>query len=482
MTDSQTRRERKRISDRLSQRTVRERTKRRIAELEKQVQTLLSGSPDHALQEKIRENEALREEVVRLRQVVQRIGNICSMNATIAGDASQKVEGIGGTRDNSTQNIFTIEQGEFQTCPEQSHLAEGCQHDTLSGRTTFGLEDSDVESAAVPCGHTALSGVINELPVISPNTHFVNGAVDSSLWTCGLLGTSQGLDKDGNLRSASEEVGAVVNLPLFDKFTPLRAQGDAAWDLGIAGLPDSLEAHGDDSSPYTTGPNWPCLLRLPYAKTAAIGIFDVWLQHVLVSYSGCPRDRLNALLPVSPCLGALFSPNHCRYTISRELGDILRRRYPNADIVNLAGAFWSLHMLLRYYLAPEKDQWDHTPSNMRPIEKQQVFALNWVHFLPWPHLRQAVMSEPKGLLGTEFEHVISEGIYLDWRLGPGEAINFNSTDATKANTSSYCSDKCTSVTLTDTFKSHIAQAHNWCLKPNASDLRAKFPVLDIITR
>jgi hypothetical protein len=402
---------------------------------------------------------------------VQRIGNICSMNATTTKDTSKGIEHYG----------LTVNQADFQYTTGQFHIAEGCPPRIMSGQATLYPENSNVESAIALARDTAVLGGSNHVPTISTSIQLENSADDNSSWRCGLRAASHELEEDGQLRTAIDEMDLILDLPLFDR-SWRGVQNGTAWVPGATDLSGSLEVPTQRRAPCISEPSLPCLARLPCPRTAAIGVFDIWLQHVLTSYGGSLRDRLNTLLPPSPCLGALFAPTHCQHTLSRELGDILRRRYPSGDIVNLTGAFWSLHMLLRYYLAPGEDELSQTPSNMRPIPKQQVFALNWVHFLPWPHIRQALIIEPKRLLGTEFERVISEGIYLDWPLGLGEAIIFNSTGVTMEDSSIHNSHKCASVSLTDTFKSHIAQAHNWCLKPIVPDLRIRFPVLDIITR
>jgi len=69
--------QRKRLSDRRSQRTAREKTKQRIEELEQALEKLSAANTGSKLQEQIAENMALRRENAQLKRRLGHISSLC---------------------------------------------------------------------------------------------------------------------------------------------------------------------------------------------------------------------------------------------------------------------------------------------------------------------------------------------------------------------------------------------------------------------
>ncbi|KAL2823599.1 hypothetical protein BDW59DRAFT_163176 [Aspergillus cavernicola] len=426
LPESRIRRERKRLSDRLSQRTVRQRTKQRITELERQVEDLLASNPGHVLQEKILENEALRQENTELRRLIQRIGTLCMTNAvSITNAPFDSTKGCQKAHSPKMESVTTTEPGRTRDRP----------HPTPPEQQTSGLftgSEGDASSTSLQ---------LNEIFRANPGMH-------------------------------EDEDEAIPPVLLNDLFQS--SSSDLTFDC-----PGTCPA---ECPRCNREPGWPQLLPLPCPKTSAIEKFEAWLQGVLLIYGELPREQLDSLLPASPCLAAVTCPGSCRYRLSRELADILRGKLPNTDFINITAAFWCLHRLLRYILIPDQEELGRTPSNMRPVATQSHFTVNWAHFLPWPHIRQALLVSPKDLLDTDFEQVISGGIYLSWPLGVDDAVTSISGEFASVSSREHFSCTCTSISLTENFKSHIEQAHNWCVKPIAPAFARRFPALEIVTR
>ncbi|KAL3474479.1 hypothetical protein BJX99DRAFT_260411 [Aspergillus californicus] len=426
LPESRIRRERKRLSDRLSQRTVRQRTKQRITELERQVEDLLASSPGHGLHERILENEALRQENTELRRLIQRIGTLCMPNAVVTTNDPLALSNSGSQTHSPEMESVT---------PTEPRQTRGHQHSIAPDQQTSGLSTGS-EGAA-----SSTSLQLHEIFRANPGMH-------------------QDYDE------------AIPPVSLNESFQGLG--GDLTFACPGTWPPEGLWCNRE--------PGWLQLLPLPCPKTSAIEKFEVWLQGVLLMYRELPREHLDSLLPASPCLVAVVCPGSCQYRLSRELADILRAKLPNADLINITGAFWCLHRLLRYILIPNQEELARTPLNMRPVATQIHFTVNWAHFLPWPHLRQALLVSPTDLLDTEFEQVISGGIYLSWPLGVHDAVTSISRESASVSGPEHFSCTCTSISLTENFKLHIEQAHNWYVKPIAPAFARAFPALEIVTR
>jgi succinate dehydrogenase/fumarate reductase flavoprotein subunit len=69
--------QRKRLSDRRSQRTAREKTRQRIEELEQALEKLSAANAGSKLQEQIAENMALRRENAQLKRRLGHISSLC---------------------------------------------------------------------------------------------------------------------------------------------------------------------------------------------------------------------------------------------------------------------------------------------------------------------------------------------------------------------------------------------------------------------
>lgn len=429
------RRERKRQSDRLAQRTVRQRTRQRIADLEREVQTLRAANPNQVLDEKSQEIQLLRDQNLQLQRLVQRIGNLCETQGKI-----QQRQGEATRTDQTSSSSFHPSENRLPSSVldlyEQDYSHE---EDSSTGQLVASNWEHGEITLDAGRRYSGCQLLDDELSCLFPGES----------WTAPAH-VSDGSGAQYPIDGGSEAPGVIhTSTHICHNI----------WD----------------SPTGYSGPR-PPLLPLPSPETVSVGSFQGWIQDILFIYDHYAPTELEALLPRSPCLGAIVAPKKCHCRLSKELADLLRDRYKHTDFVVLAGAYWCLHMLLRYYLNPDEDQLARTPSNMHPIPTQKRYIMHWAHFLPWPHLRQALLVQPTGLLTLELERTISEGTYLYWPFGVDAAIDLRTSEEP------HSGSHCTSALLTDSFKSHIAQAHNWCLKPVTSDLPKRFPAVGIVTR
>ncbi|RDW76195.1 hypothetical protein BP5796_07016 [Coleophoma crateriformis] len=131
--------EKKRNSDRESQRTLRERKKARVAYLERTVEQLQKQNSDEKVRELMKEVEALREEKLSLEKLVDQLGTVTSSLKELTTSARGQSSGKDGQSDmgsntpdtNGTEVAFLL--GEFDTI--ENGLDAGRTHPSRQGQS-----------------------------------------------------------------------------------------------------------------------------------------------------------------------------------------------------------------------------------------------------------------------------------------------------------------------------------------------------------
>lgn len=107
---------------------------------------------------------------------------------------------------------------------------------------------------------------------------------------------------------------------------------------------------------------------------------------------------------------------------------------------------------------------------------------SWLHFLPWPHLRELLLSQPSRHYDPELDQLLSRHLSLCWPFDLNDAVVFDQAPdllnlvpgnlgyasvATVPATGAPSCCKCSAPRLTTRFKSQLAHIENWTLKPAA---------------
>lgn len=103
--DEQERRERKRAMDREAQRSLREKTKTRIADLERTIEMLQEKDGNSATASLVAEISALRAENERLRQVIDNVRCLVGDGVALRNNVAGK--GEGGEKDEDSSSTAT---------------------------------------------------------------------------------------------------------------------------------------------------------------------------------------------------------------------------------------------------------------------------------------------------------------------------------------------------------------------------------------
>lgn len=116
------------------------------------------------------------------------------------------------------------------------------------------------------------------------------------------------------------------------------------------------------------------------------------------------------------------------------------------------GSFILFQRLLAWLIQPSQETNAALGSNFAPSPVQRTIPHDqWVEFLPWPQLRDAVIRRPEVYSNNEFRHLYHTTLrLLNWAGGPSQAL-----------VPDYSSG---AIFLTQHFINHVLTMSNWALE------------------
>ncbi|KAF2856489.1 hypothetical protein T440DRAFT_484648 [Plenodomus tracheiphilus IPT5] len=367
----QERRERKRAIDREAQRSLREKTKTHIAELERTIQILRDQDRNGATASLLSEIEELRAENDRLRDVIESVrgvvgGDVLSRNTAPANPAN------GGGGDNSP-----AASSADQSSPKRR-------------ATSFA---TDVKPPT-------------QSPLDKPDLFEPVAA------------RSRSLDLDG-MTMMPELVTSIVpdqDIQVVHNFQPVAESPEEEFFGPSWRCPSPVVLHiGNPEPPVFITPNEKCptwkkaneiygdvfkyrkgtgLLTAPQSDAAEAGLLYLGIKHGWNMLSDNWRQ--------SPAL-----------VIQKQIDMLLFRHLPK--MIRLALAYKSFK-LLKYYLKATKEELDKVPEWLRPSHGQLITKHPAsIDFFAWPSLRNRLISCQETIFKSgEFSRCYSDYAQFDW--------------------------------------------------------------------
>ncbi|OCK78227.1 hypothetical protein K432DRAFT_444782 [Lepidopterella palustris CBS 459.81] len=542
--DDISRLERKRLSDRRSQQAMRQKTKQRIAELESALQALLATNVNRELKEKIAENQALKEEVARLRLRLDRIGRLCfdepspasqdrCREATEDPKSPKTNRGSAECRSGSTvdRNNKRRKLSEDASSDELSlpsdQLALPNDSPSISQIATY--ETGDVsEELSVPHSDekTPLESDIQETEPLESQDMWpsmeMGFSFDSFSATNPELLHDQaqtldnlfGVEHNDRMISEAQILSDPPQTPqntqkpishspsyrsLLDQFDPKPSEPTAPGLRNQRSPSIMLPAKplSSERADSLLQSMWSAeiLSYIPRDLLCGCMSFERWVQNTVERYRNLPKATLDDLLPSEPCIGPLFSSASCSKPLSKALFDIMRMGAPWMELMSFMGTYWCLHALLRYFLRPMQEELVHIPQYMWPIDRQNsTQPLSWMNFLPWPNLRANLLEHTMSSQDPELDRFFATSSDFYWPYGVSEAITFNEgPDLQELLSGDFCyptaaveSSKsrsgchCSAPKVTERFKIQLMRLQNWRLKRGPAQIVKRYPEITTV--
>ncbi|KAF1841324.1 uncharacterized protein K460DRAFT_318140 [Cucurbitaria berberidis CBS 394.84] len=379
----QERRERKRAIDREAQRSLREKTKTHIADLERTIQILRDQDRNGATANLLSEVEGLRCENERLRDVIESVKGVVGT----APATSAHKNGGGGS---PTAASVGPEHGAYNAVGERSPKPRA---------TSFNKTNPSFPT-----------------PTMLPNAFDFHEHEESP---------TMRLDLDGMTVMTDVNAKPTVESPSVEELTWSNDPATATW------VPLMAEVFG---------PEWripsPFVLHIgspdPPVSTRSNTVCPVWrktnqLFGKVFSYRPATDYTIPALLKSDHAEASLLYlgikqgwgtlPNDWKQspalTILREVDDLLFCHLPN--IARLAFAYKSFK-LLKYYLEGSKEQLDKVPDWLRPsLSQSSTKHPVAIDFFAWPTFRDRLIRNHDSIFQTsELYRHYSKCVSFDW--------------------------------------------------------------------
>jgi len=458
----QERRERKRAIDREAQRSLREKTKTHIAELERTIQILRDQDRNGATASLLSEIDGLRAENERLRDVIDSVKSVVGSEifprtapAPAAGSSSN-ANANGATNPNGNANATRSYPGSPSAMANGEGQAAHPHHSQSPRRTRTDSMVLDHKPALL----TPTSGISEPLGnPFDPMRHFghhlptSSGPVDLDGMT--VMTSLPGIEQS---HSAATDLGLSLDLP------PVFEMPET--DVAVTQPPSTAIQH--HSHTHTSSPSEDNLPDAPDSPTTAA--FAPFIHEIfgqdwrctspVVLHIGEPARPLpsssssmtsNALCPIWKKSNELFGKVFSYHTrpgmatplsadmeagllyvgidqgwhtfnewmqspalkILKEVDELLFCRRPKMD--RLATAYKS-YKLLRYYLNATKNVLEDVPDWLRPSLSQartkHPVALD---FFPWPTVRDRLVAHHNEIFQTtDLSHSYSQYLSFEW--------------------------------------------------------------------
>ncbi|PBP19042.1 hypothetical protein BUE80_DR010101, partial [Diplocarpon rosae] len=474
---------RKRANDREAQRSIRQRTKTHIEELEQRIRYLSDGKDARDLEQIKRRNAELEEELRRLREILGRSEGSVASSPELTPMSNQARYGMDGLEDrypmeyspawSSPTNSVSGPDGSFQACPTSS------AGDLLS---SFAPDHSGLPSEFSGPGSTrndgfsADSGVSNvtsapfiPVPVRSggsasrpefvrsrsyPHGRFgVPASHGSARMTGGASGigsspfTGQSLSPVGDSSMVNKDAKGVVMSP------------STCHPMTVDVKNARMELHIQQNRPNYTVPqgvfaNQPSLAawEIPIHFAPPAGPVESILIGLLQRQKSLANEStLGSLLvgPYHPDLRALVNPEMSNkvHPVSSVISNVFQRlQYPS-----LAAKVASVYLVYRFFqwqIWPTMETWRNMPEWFYPVASQQVTAHPiWMSLLTWGKLRDTVINNQDKYATEQFSDLWRTAINLNWPYGEEDILVFIGEE----------------VRITDAFMRHLEQEANWSL-------------------
>ncbi|KAH9885166.1 hypothetical protein F4778DRAFT_513958 [Xylariomycetidae sp. FL2044] len=443
---------RKRANDREAQRAIRARTKEHIENLEREIEELRGRhSHDQTVQDLLRRNKALEDELHRIKEIVgMHSGHPSAAYQTAYHSPSSRGSSFGQNTPDypGFHDISPYHNVPDATEPWASTMP--CSVPSTVSSPSSSSAPEEFGNAYFPT--SAPSGVMDKASMppsmSSPAMSCVNG--------------DTGFE---DVKSASSR----IRMPSCQHRSPhanLPASALERIPRILPGIP-----HGAISQQNI--PSWdsPVLITQPSCQNDALLVGYIQDCRRLVSMSGGHAHREVILGPARPDVKALLEahpdlvaslglrPSHVPHQSPHPMVDLAVTLF-DGDCLNLplerVGGFLLLRGILAWLIQPSRDHYLQLGNIFAPQHTQlTVPHPQWVDLLIWPRLRDVAIERPELYATRELRRLYSTNVRIqNWTGGVSRALSVDHATGT--------------IHATDAFVEHVWRLENWALDSNFS--------------
>ncbi|KAF2862554.1 hypothetical protein K470DRAFT_255839, partial [Piedraia hortae CBS 480.64] len=410
--------EKKRANDREAQRAIRKRTKATIEGLTNRIQELERQQPFQEIQRLTRERD----------QALQRCEALQQKLSELAQATSQV--GPGGLNELAA---LTVQQVPMPAVSQaQPHSLERWSNGQTTAEQTQQYDPRlcQQQSAA---------------PMAPVNAHVHDG---------GLSSPQPLRNNDVSQVGGAEQQANASSLVAIDGIAKgvMSTQSRPSPAIHAAAPPSSSLNPSPEFFRAALNPIW---LRLPKSIPSE-NPFDVMLSDFIVR---C-RQEVSKGTPLHSVLGshypafeALCGPEmpHRLHPLSAFLNDVLSQFASTSALPERAAILYLMFLVLRWHICPCEPCYVRLPAWARPTaEALQNEHPLWVDYIPWPSLRQRIMSEgTKNDVFSEYMKTLN----VNWPYAPNHVFVVSNAQYNDAQ-----------VTINPVFEDHLRNLNHWSVK------------------
>ncbi|CAL3967577.1 unnamed protein product [Diplocarpon coronariae] len=476
---------RKRANDREAQRSIRQRTKTHIEELEQRIRDLSDDKDARNFEQIKRRNAELEEELRRLRELLGRSDGSVASSPEIGSTPYQARYGTDGLEDqfpmryspgwSSPSISVTGPGGSLPTYPASSagdllssfapdHSGLPAEFSDLgSTRNDTFNSDSGVPNVTnaplIPV--PVRRGGFASRPEFARSRSYPHGGcgLPASHGPVKIIGgtagigssplTSQPLSPVGDSSMANRDTKGVVMSP--SACHPLTANFKNARMASQMPQQNNRPTYVRQQSVLANQPGL-AAWEIPIRFTVPDGPVDSILLGLLRRQKGLAcESTFGGLLigPFHPDLRALINPDMSNkvHPVSSVISNVFQRlQYPS-----LAAKVASLYLVYRFFqwqIWPTMETWRNMPEWFYPVASQLATAHPlWMSLLTWGKMRNTVIDNQDKYATEEFRDLWRTAINLNWPYGENDILVLIGEE----------------VRITDAFMRHLEHEANWSL-------------------
>ncbi|KAF2762662.1 hypothetical protein EJ05DRAFT_432586 [Pseudovirgaria hyperparasitica] len=461
--------QRKRANDREAQRAIRERTKQQIDRLNERIRELESQQPYNDLQVVVRQKEAIHAENDEIKR---RLASVIAIIQPLLGNQSLHDLAAAAER-----NSLPAAQAPVPLPPNGTVSKPPYGEDAIV-RNNPGSQEHSLEHVL---GNNPPPQVQNNGQWSS--TAAMNGSGESRGWQQTL---PQPSERPPAQYSQDERLGVKFLLESNQqaKLDMASAPTRGTTTTAAAQVVVAADYNGRQPPPYAMLPN------MLEATCPLDGLMlDFMAERRGLAARGTPMRLLTG--PAQPNFAPLLYPDRDIEThpLSRVFADILRTFPDISTLPEQVATIYVMFSVMRWELDPTQENYDRLPDWMTP-RPSQLFTPHpsWMDHLPWPKLRDKMVSQSPHQPFDTFFIPFTTTISLNWPYDPRECLipappsareSFSSSIVSGASPYSPATQSTRSLNtpilkspvsdevwiISPAFENHLMKLGNWSLGP-----------------
>ncbi|KAH7139307.1 hypothetical protein B0J11DRAFT_40519 [Dendryphion nanum] len=426
---------RKRANDREAQRAIRERTKNQIDRLNQRISELESQQPYNDLQVVLREKEAIQAENADIRKRLESVISIIQPILRASGGLNE----LAAAAERSPLHLLPVpphppsvvpSPRDLPSHPVHHHRPLPLPHDPpphhhdARNLSAHGQHPALHDTASPQNGASSPAGTEPSRPWLypgdGPTSHLRRYPGDSPQFE--QLRPPPHTQQQPGL-PFDERLGVDF---LLDNNNAQRGM-DASHSQSTPSHPPQSTSNDEYSSPGQHAPSLIPYRTLPrnIAPTCPLDVImlDFLADRQARAGEGVPIKTLVG--PVYPNFTSLVYPerNVDAHPLSKLFTDILRTFPDICGIPEQVAIVFIMFLIMRWQIEPSQENYDRLPDWVTP-RASQLFVPHpvWVDHIPWPRLRDRIITNPPSTPFDAFFIPFTTTISLNWPYEPRDCL------------------------------------------------------------